>query len=111
MGEALVSAESRKTGRKMMTRHFQSTMALFQSFTTAFIMSTTTQARTPAKAFCTTGYSANAVRNMAMTVIMTSEGKALPRPATMPPATPLCRLPTNTEVFTMMMPGRHWPMA
>lgn len=49
-----VTSESTQTGAKMITRHFQSTMALFQSFTTALMMSTTTQTRMPAKAFLTT---------------------------------------------------------
>ena len=57
MGDMSVTSESTQTGAKMITRHFQSTMALFQSFTSALTMSTTTHARMPAKAFCTTGYS------------------------------------------------------
>ena len=111
MGEVLVKALSAKTGRKTMTRAFQSTTALFQSLTTALMMSTTTQALMPAKAFCTTGYSAKRVRNMAMTVMMTRLGRAEAKPATRPPIVPLRCWPMKVEVLTMMMPGRHWAMA
>ena len=109
-GDTSVRTLARHTAKKMI-RHFQSTMALFHSFATALTMSTTTQTRMPAKAFFTAATSAKAVRQAAITVMMRSDGATEPRAATMAPTVPLRFCPMKAEVFTMMMPGRHWPMA
>ena len=110
MGETSSTLRT-NTGRNIITRAFQSTIALFQSLTTAFIISTTTQALMPANAFWTTGYSAKRARNIAITVIITRLGTVEAKPATNPPIVPFLCWPIKVEVFTIIIPGRHCPMA
>ena len=66
----------------------RSTTSVLNSLSTAFRISTHTQARTPLKAFCTISRSAKLVSSPAITQIMTRQGNACPRVATIPPMIP-----------------------
>ena len=81
------------------------------SFSTELKIKTTTATLIPLKACCTRGISAKFERRAAMAVMITSEGKTIPREATMPPIIPFCLVPTKVAVLMAMMPGVHCPMA
>ena len=70
------------------SRHFLSITEFFQSFSIELKIRTHTQTLIPAKAFCTAGTSAKAVRNTAIRVIIIMEGVTAPSPAAIAPAVP-----------------------
>ncbi len=81
------------------------------SLRTLEAMRATTAERTPAKAWPTAGMWAKLRRKAAMRVMMTMEGKTMPRVAMTPPSTPFRLEPKKVAVLTAMTPGVHWPMA
>ena len=83
----------------------------FASLRTELNIWTQTQARIPAKAFCTQARSATLVMMLARMVTMTRDGNTMPRAAAAPPRSPLFFCPTNTAELMAMMPGVHWLMA
>ena len=110
MGLIAEKSDSAATTPKI-ARHFQSTMELFQSFTTELNTSTHTHTRIPANAFCTIGTSEKDVSSAAISVMMTSGGATAPSPPAIAPAVPRFFCPMNASVLTMMIPGRHWASA
>ena len=70
-----------------------------------------TQIRIPPNACCTQAMCENASITPASKEIITTDGKATPSVATIPPRIPANFCPIKVATFTAMIPGVHCPSA